>query len=131
MASTVTIVYGEVAEGSDPVFRRLLSSDAGVALVQSDVSAIDLKVYQGNSPGTPLYTAPGGTFTTANMSNTLQTDGWTLGGSGYNFKARVPAASVPMDGGENYRYEFIFTLTNGLGIASAIFIVKCVALTSQ
>lgn len=131
MASTVTIVRGEVPEGTAPVFRRVLSNDAGVMLVQADVSVIDLKVYQGNDK-TAIYTAPALTFTpSANMFNTAQTDGWTIGGTGYDFKAVSPAAvTALMDGGENYRFEFLFTLTAG-GNASAIFIVQCVPLTSQ
>lgn len=129
MTTSSTTILGQVDEGADFWFRRIMSSDAGVALTQSSVSSIDLYVYQGNNK-TAIYTAPALTYTPANsMYDTLGQDGWTPGGAGYNFKARVPATAFTADGGENYRFEFKFTLASSNGVAWARFLVYSVPVT--
>lgn len=131
MATSVTKIAGQLPEGTDAWFRLLWTNDAGVMLVQSDVSAIDLKVYLGDST-TALYTAPALTYTpAANMFNTAQTDGWTIGGVGYDMKARVPASATALDGGRLYNFEWILTLSGGNGIASHKIPVEVIGRLSQ
>lgn len=77
----------------------------GDALLQSDLTSITLKVYEISDPDTEIASE---TLTIANVIfDTLQTDGWTIDSTGYNFRYQVPATSLPL-GGAMYRFEFAF-----------------------
>jgi hypothetical protein len=77
-----------------------------VALVQSDVSSVSVKVFDlsSNAPDTAIATlAPA---VSSVIFNTLQNDGyWSLDGTGYNLRHTVAGSNFPR-GGRTYRVEY-------------------------
>lgn len=84
---------------------RVEDALTGDELTQSDLTSITLKVYEISDPGTEIDSE---TLVIADtVFDTLQTDGWTVDSTGYNFRYLVPETSLPL-GGAMYRFEFKF-----------------------
>lgn len=106
------IIYGEFVEGSNIKFTAYLTKANGVVLDQADVQGfISVSVYErsGATPTTPVYTNSS-TYAASDAIDALSTDGWTRGGTGYNFSLTIPATAFSQYGGINYRFEFLIPL---------------------
>ena len=96
------------------LFSRIRNRNAEV-VTRAMVSSIALKVFDTCDASTPISTtAPSKTDV---VFDTLQTGGgWTVDATGYNFRYETTAAQLP-HGNRLYRFEFIFTMTDGSTLA--------------
>jgi len=108
MASPLLIKGSAYEDGGCSIMARITGTD-GANIVQADVSAITLAVY--DPTGTVITPAPTVVVATS-VFNTLQTDSrWTADSTGYNFRYDVAATVMSSPG--TYRYEFKFTPASG------------------
>ena len=109
------IIYGEFVEGSNIKFTAYLTKANGNVVDTADVEGFVLvDVYQrsGSTPNVAVYSSP--TYVSATTAiAALSTDGWTRGGSGYNFSLTILASTFTQYGGLNYRFEFRIPLQQG------------------
>ena len=100
-----------VFEGSNPVLLARIKSLTATYILQSDISAIELKAFN------EADNAQRGETETLDASqvifDSLQTDDyWPEDGTGYNFRYMAPAAMIT-NGGEIVKMEAIITTTTG------------------
>ena len=109
------IIYGEFVENSNIKFTAYLTKANGNVVDQADVEGfVAVEVYQrsGATPTTPVYTNSTYVSSTDAIA-ALSVDGWTRGGSGYNFSVTILASAFSQYGGQNYRFEFRIPLQQG------------------
>jgi hypothetical protein len=94
------------------IMARLVDSD-GTYIVQSDVSSVEVKVFDRYvSDTTPAYSATGITPASV-IFNTLQTDSrWDKDSIGYNFGHLLPVAAFP-NPTKDCRIEYKVILVSG------------------
>lgn len=109
------IVKGEVWEGSNPNLMWRAVGLNGSPLVQSDISAASLTIYDMSAGASQATAVVGPTSLTVSafVFNTLQTDGyWTRDSTGYNVRYMVDASGFTNDGGKKYRACIKLTTTS-------------------
>lgn len=93
-------------------------SPSGAYMLQEDIEAIDLKVFEQGKPGTAIDSQ---TLAVADVVfDELQTDRWTKDSTGYNFRYQTRVEQLP-HGNRTYVFEFKFTPTGGGPIFHAVF----------
>ena len=107
MASPI-ITKGSVFEDGGASLMARVVGNAGVVILQADITSISRAVYVGTT--LQATTAP---VVATVVFDTLQTDArWAVDSTGYNFRDDV-AASVFADGDVIYRVEYKFTPASG------------------
>jgi hypothetical protein len=101
-------------------------ASTGDYMLQANIEAIDLKVYEQGKPGTLIDEQ---TITPAEVIfDTLQTDArWTKDSTGYNFRYQTLVAQLP-HGKRTYVFEFKFTPAGNGPIFHAVFHVPTLEL---
>lgn len=114
------IIEGEIWEQTNPTFLARVTDENGVVLLSGDVEAPagglygwDLRIFDetSSSPETAIHTSLNNVVVVVTDGNyilaaSLQTAGWTLDTTGYNFRYTVPSTVATFEGGHTYRYEF-------------------------
>ena len=104
---------GYVIEDGGATFLARINGNTGVAITQSLISSISVKVFDldSDTPDTAVYSAS--VTVATSVFDTLQTDAiWTEDTDGYNFKHAMPASAFAI-GNHNYRIEYLFTPATG------------------
>ena len=103
------IVKGTVWEDGGASLMARVVGNAGVNILQADITSINRTVFVGSTISTAA-TAP---VVATVIFDTLQTDArWKRDSTGYNFREAVLAAVFP-DGDAIYRVEYKFTPVSG------------------
>ncbi len=100
-------------DGTAILMARILGAD-GTAVDQSDVSTIDLEVFDLNSSTPKIAVRSESLTVSVVIFNTLVTSDarWTVDTTGYNFLYTAPASDF-VDGNRNYRFKFRVVATTG------------------
>lgn len=120
------IIYGEFVEGSNIKFTAYLTKANGEVLTAANVQGfVSVAVYErsGSTPTTPVYTTSS-TYVATDAVQPLSLDGWTRGGTGYNFSLTIPSTAFSQYGGMNYRFEFSIPLQPS-GTMSVVYELFC------
>lgn len=113
-----------ILEDSPVTLRDRVVDASGDAIQQADVSSIAYAVRDTADPSTVVAS---GSLTVASVVyDTLQTGGWTVDGTGYNFAATLAGSCFP-SGDKIYRVEVAFTMVSG----GPLYVVKEVTTTER